>query len=216
MTSRGVSVEKAREKADVLFFVPDKDPVARRAARRSVHGRGGVWSNFSAGTRKTVTTATTAATTTASAEAPALPASLAGRWKLNLEASDNLDALIDKLGGGFIEKQAAKTLSRIHVFTPLPGGCSIHVSSAFQDKTDRLVFDGRTVVLGKAVKMTSKTTHRLVGDSIVSTTHMNGDGVAPFVTVTTRKREGARLIMTIEVKDPAQPIVVRRVFDPVA
>ena len=141
-----------------------------------------------------------------------LPPGLAGRWQLDLKASTDLSSLIDRLGGGFLEKEAAKRIAPVHEIRATATGATIEVKSAFQDEVNHLVFDGKTAVVGTAIKMASRSTHLVVDDAIVSTTVMTKDGET-FVVTTTRRREGSTMTMTMTVADPSRPAIqVKRVF----
>lgn len=72
----------------------------------------------------------------------AMPDDLAGRWSLDLGASESVDALLEAAGASWMERVAAGNVSVTQQMRVDGGALLIDVHSALMDSQERLPLDG--------------------------------------------------------------------------
>ncbi len=137
--------------------------------------------------------------------------SLEGTWKINKEASSNVDALLKFQGRSFIERKMMKSLDITQVISVSSNEIIIKVITSLKTKSIKLYVDGKVHrkknTEGEYVSI--KCTSSANGVVIVSSHEKNG------ITAETRRYTvGDRMITRIKMTDlDGRSVSATRVFD---
>lgn len=132
----------------------------------------------------------------------AAPADFAGVWKLDLKASDSLDALLEARGVGWAQRQAAKMIVVTQTWAFLSEGTlQIDVDSPVMDSTETLLLDGTPQ------PKTSKE-----GDALVNRTRWEGEELVTVSEIDSHDGRHSRLELRRRLEQGGAVLVQRTIY----
>lgn len=136
-----------------------------------------------------------------------------GTWELDLKASSDPAAMLDRLGAPWVLKKSATSVTVTQVISSAPGSLTVEAQSAMGSRSSTQVLDGKTPKVSELFGMQARVISVFQGGEIRSTGTLELEGgPVPLSLRRTVEADGTmHLVITLAPKDEA-PVSITRVF----